>query len=352
MASEIELELQSLAQEREWFASQIETMLVQTLSRLNSCLSHIGKSAIARPSDMLLPRMEREEASPIAKAPTMSVDDILAQARGGAKPKAKEEPKSSGNDNSDSDGEHGSGSKGAPKAKKKREATSLGPGEVDRMLSFKAGDNSFSGFVVLQGWNCIEAELMVQFQNHHRNASNGTYEIEIRSSRPWRFAQLQNCYLHIEEAIELCSLHDQTMLHAALSAVVCAQEELISPQTRSFPADSRVFHPRLPADVLVDFCVVNCELQAQAVLVRAVNSRENSRDKDSRLQPQPLSLAQLKPGDQFSLAPGKLVEVLELSRVECELPNLDKCFTLLGKTINMLNAAIHNYEALNGLSNC
>ena len=276
---------------------------------------------------MVLPRVDALAEQAPLKTPALSVDDILAQARGGT-PKAKDEGTSS------------AGSTPMP-SKKKRDADSRGPDEMDKMVSFKSQDNAFSGFVILQGWNCVEAELMVQFQHHHRNASNGTYEIEIRSSRPWRFAQLQNCYLHVEQAIELCETNDENNLYAALDEVRMAQEELLFPQTRSFPADTRVFHPRLPADVLVDFCIMNQNLQAQAVLVRSVNA------KDAKPQPQPLSLAQLKPGDHFSMGPGRLVEVLELARVECELPKLQKCFVLLSKIMTLLNAGIHNFEALN-----
>lgn len=321
-AAEIAKELATLERERAWFRSQLASMVSTTLTQLDECLSLLGKGT-ERPSDMLLPRLEKS-AEPLEqpKQPAMSVDDILAQARGGPVKKKEDTPE--------------------PTRKEKKKSLAAGAdGGDDKMLSFRAPDNSFIGFVVLQGWNCIEAELTVQFQAHHRNASNGTYEIDIRSSRPWRFAQLQNAYLHIEQAIEYCQSNEEENLSVALNEIRLAQEELILPQTRSFPADSRVFHPRLPADVLVDFCIINQDLQAQAVLVRAV-----APSKDNRTLPVPLSLAHLKPGDVFSQSIGKPVEVLELSRITCELPRIAKCFHLLSKVMNNLNTNIHNFEAL------
>lgn len=334
LAEAIRREEEALMKEREWFRGQLGVQLTTTLARLKAAQEAIGRGAQERPQDMVLPAVAAVRAEETPKKAALSVDDILAQARGGPAPKRDEGA-----------GAGGGGAGGTPPAvsakKKKRRETENDDGS-EKMMSFKSPDASFQGFVVLHGWHLTEAELTIQFQHHHRNASNGTYDVEIHSSRPWRLAQLQNAHLHIEEAIECLQAQDESKLSVALDSLVQAQEELIFPQTRSFPADARVFHPRLPADVLVDFCIVNQELVGQAVLVRPMAGGAASKE----VQVTPLSLAQLKKlGDHFWLR-DKMVEVLELSKVTCALPALNQCYKLLAKAINDLNAAIHNFDSL------
>ena len=57
-AAEIAKELATLERERAWFRSQLASMVSTTLTQLDECLSLLGKGT-ERPSDMLLPRLEK-----------------------------------------------------------------------------------------------------------------------------------------------------------------------------------------------------------------------------------------------------------------------------------------------------
>ncbi len=313
-----------MEKELSWFKEHSHKTMDAIAARLSGVVAPWLSAPPAQPQLQQLHEDVTSSLSPApsapAKAPHLSVDEILAQARAGA-PK-----KSVGGDGSSS----GPGTP-ARSAKKERKAAAAASAaeEEDRTISFRSADQLMHGFVVLQGHACVEAEVNIQFKTAHRGVS-GSAELEIRSSRPWRLVQLQNTALLVSRAVEYLQ---RKQLGEALDELRFAQDELVLPCSRIFPADPRVFHPRLPADLLVELCVLDkAVLSIQALLVRPVAQVKAA-------PPIPLFLTRLKAGDVFAAGSGnKWLEVLEVCSVQCPLAtvasvaaDIDKAFAELSE---------------------
>ncbi len=289
LPDDVALELESLAREEAWFMGYAERVMAAAAQKLAACVAPWARPVETAPSGAASPGAEDAVVVAVApsKAVSMSVDDILAQARA---------PKNAS---------------GTPQraAKKEKEKQASAQTEEDRMVSFRSPDQTFSGFVVIQGYNCVDAELKILFASNHRGTS-GSAELEIRGSRPWRLVQLQNAALFVACA---CQCLEEKKLGDALQQLRAARAELVRPNSRIFPPDPRVFHPRLPGELFVEFLIVDRKLQANAVLVRPATGLKY-------LPPMPLCLAEVKPGDIIGCGVGKAVEVLEVTRVTSAMP--------------------------------
>jgi hypothetical protein len=329
LMDDVAAELEVLARERAWFARHAEQVMASVAKQLAASVAPWTRHAAAFPGNAarpLSPVAGGDESvagvSPavaaVPKSTALSLDDILKQARA---------PKSAGGG--------GTTQQRAAKKEKEKEREKHQQSEEDKMISFRSADQTFSGFVVIQGYNCVDAELKVLFAANHRGTS-GSAELEIRASRPWRLAQLQNAGFLVGRA---CEHLEKKELAAALEQLRAAQDELMRPSARVFPADPRVFHPRLPGELFVEFLIVDHMLQANAVLVRPASG--------VKFQPPiPLSLAEVRAGDVMGSAPGKAVEVLEATRVVCPLPAVAVVAEALQRAVGQLLDVQNNSVAL------
>jgi hypothetical protein len=325
MADDVAAELEVLSRERAWFARHAEQVMASVAKQLAASVAPWTRHA-ALPGNAagpLSPVSGGDEsagalpaAAAVPKSTALSLDDILKQARA---------PK----------GGSGTTQQRAAKKEKEKEGEKHQQSEEDKMISFRSADLTFSGFVVIQGYNCVDAELKVLFAANHRGTS-GSAELEIRASRPWRLAQLQNVGFLVGRA---CEHLEKKEMAAALEQLRAAQDELMRPSARVFPADPRVFHPRLPGELFVEFLIVDHMLQANAVLVRPASG--------AKFQPPiPLSLADVRAGDVIGSAPGKAVEVLEATRVVCPLPAVAAVAEALQRAVGQLLDVQNNSVAL------
>jgi hypothetical protein len=317
--SELAEERASLEKERQWFLKHMEKVMDGVATRLSGVASPWLTAPSSATDDAVSP--QATAAGPaVTKSPQLSVDDILAQARAPKK--------------SVGDGPSGTASPARSMKKEKKAATE---DEQEKTISFRSTDQMLQGFVVLQGHSCVEAELTVQFKNPHRGVS-GSAELEIRPSRPWRLVQLQNCAHLVFRCVDNLR---RGKLAEALDELRLAQEQLMQPWSRLFPADSRVFHPRLPADLLVELCVLDqAYLQIQVLLVRAVSPGKAP-------LVVPLFLAKQKVGDVIGLGQSKMCEVLEVSSVQCPLSSVASVAADLTKCLAELSELQRNWICLN-----
>jgi hypothetical protein len=311
-----------LAKERAWFKAQSEKSMDEIATRLAGLVS--GWLAVPSSSSSSTSTLEDSNgavaaaaAAPVAAKPThLSVDEILAQARA---PKKSVGESSSG---------PGTPSRSMKKEKKASE-------EEDRTISFRSADQMMHGFVVLQGHACVEAEVNIQFKNAHRGVS-GSAELEIRSSRPWRLVQLQNAAQLVCRAVERLR---SKKLPEALQELRLAQDQLTMPCSRMYPADPRVFHPRLPPDLLVEMCVLDkAFLYVQALLVRPMAMSKSGANT-------PMYLAKMKAGDV--IVQGKQgFEVLEVCSVQCPLSTVSSVAAEIDKAFADLSEMQRNAKTL------
>ncbi len=274
------LELASLARERDWLlqveAPRVLNDIRTQLERV--CMSLNVKQQLVSDAD------QQQQQSPMSSvtlgdrgtlkssvsSKTLSLDEILAQARSTGKKKPSvatvaPAPAASGahSDGDDDDDEHdgsmqknastataknasvvtgtpSSGSSNSPstatpsvlsptsaaaplsKASRRAAAAAEAEEEADRVISFKSHDGHLSGFVVLHGHALLEAELGITFQR----TSRAPLEVEIRPSRPWRLVQLQNCLHYTQDALSLACVGGADVFEPCLAALRSALDEI------------------------------------------------------------------------------------------------------------------------------
>jgi len=165
--------------------------------------------------------------------------------------------------------------------------------EDSRILQFKSADGSMTGFLVIEGFNISEAEINVKFQKWNKgNAQKSS----IKSNNPFRLSQLYNLVKFLELAVsdidgvfeefgpsfDTLNLFAARQILATLSQrIIKAQDQLIFPTKTKLPKNippQNRFQPSAPKELVIEFEIVNKEIQILAYIIAPIISPKQEKD--------------------------------------------------------------------------
>jgi len=211
----------------------------------------------------------------------------------------------------------------------------------DSRITFKSNNEMLSGSLALDGWNIVEADMNIKFNQSGRN----NVKVSVQSSNPWKLEQIQSIYYYCCEALEqfedILSTYppeeiDLVVTNRILDLVMqklrLAKDQLLKPNNVSFESNlqnRKIFKPSLPNDLIVDFKIKNQVIQiTTAVLQISSLNKSTGTVKSPTLSKSSTKIHKKSSGKSFRRQ-NQHYEILEQNTVECKPKKLESLCTLL-----------------------
>jgi len=206
--------------------------------------------------------------------------------------------------------------------------------EDSRIVNFKSTNELLNGYLVLEGWNIVDAELNLKFNNQGKVPVKTTIK-----NHPLKLEQIQSIYYYCTEALEqfddlLSAYSDEEMdlnisnkiLDVVLNKLRAAKDQLLKPNNVSFESNvqnKKIFKPPLPNDIIVDFKIKNSAIIVTTALLQSSNT-------NTKKSGTPKSRSLTSSGKSFySRRQNQHYDILEQNSVECKPKKLETLCTLI-----------------------